>query len=460
MVTNPVDVLARLFATTAGEAAQVYGIGSSTDSARYRIALATHHRVPPSAVHGWVIGEHGDGAVICASTTTVNGSRADVPLTYVRAQLADRPRQITAGIGRTRCGPAGAVLAALRKALAIGDGTEVLSVNHDGVWLGIRCGSRPAAPPCACPTSTLVSNGASPPPAPSSTPLFNRSFKENPRAERHPHSRRRRDRHGRQRHQGHHRLGPALLRRLVERHRRARHRRPQRQHRRGRRPAAGRRRPHPSHRHRDPRRRLRPQRDRVRERPHPRGPARDGAIYATQPTERLAYHYDSAANRLVIVGAHAQSVAVAASRLARELIRGQLLRAGFHILHASCVVRNGRALLTFGPKGAGKTTTALLLAREGFELLANDRVFIRPEDGGLQILPWPSAAAIGFGLLESTDLYEPLRARILEGEQMHPPRPSASPTPCTLAAPSRSGTPRARNSSPSSSPTSSPPCWA
>ncbi|MFD7013987.1 hypothetical protein [Streptomyces sp. NPDC059928] len=146
----------------------------------------------------------------------------------------------------------------------------------------------------------------------------------------------------------------------------------------------------------------------------------DGSIYAAQPTELLAYQYDPAVNRLVIVGAHAESVAVAASRLARELIRGQLLRAGFHILHASCVVRDGKAVLTFGPKGAGKTTTALLLAREGFELLANDRVFIRPEPQGLRILPWPSAAAIGFGLLESAGLYEPLRARVLDGEQMHP----------------------------------------
>ncbi|MFF1712205.1 hypothetical protein [Streptomyces sp. NPDC058268] len=146
----------------------------------------------------------------------------------------------------------------------------------------------------------------------------------------------------------------------------------------------------------------------------------DGAIYAIQPAERLAYHYEPAGGRLVVVGAHAETVAVAASRLARELVRGQLLRAGFHILHASCVVRDGRAVLTFGPKGAGKTTTALLLAREGYELLANDRVFIRPEPEGLRILPWPAAAAIGFGLLESMGLYERLRARVLDGEQMHP----------------------------------------
>ncbi|MFJ6463115.1 hypothetical protein ACIQM0_19090 [Streptomyces sp. NPDC091387] len=102
VVTNPVDILIRLFATTVGEAARVYGIGSSTDSARYRIALAARHQVPPSAVRSWVIGEHGDGAVICASTTTVNGCRADVPLTFVRSQLSYRTRQINAGIGRTR----------------------------------------------------------------------------------------------------------------------------------------------------------------------------------------------------------------------------------------------------------------------------------------------------------------------------------------------------------------------
>lgn len=146
----------------------------------------------------------------------------------------------------------------------------------------------------------------------------------------------------------------------------------------------------------------------------------DGAIYASQPAERLAYHYDPATSRLVILGIHPEAVAVAASRLAREVIRGQLLRAGFHIIHSSAVVRDGKAILTFGPKGAGKTATALLLARASFELLANDRVFIRSEPEGLRILPWPAAVAIGFGLLESTGLYEPLRARVLDGEQMHP----------------------------------------
>lgn len=144
MVTNPVDVLSRLFAAVSGAA--VYGIGSATDTARYRAALAAHHRVPVEAVDGYVIGEHGDGAVICASTTTIHGAPCTVPLDLVRAELADRPRRINSGIGRTRHGPAAAVLSALRKLLDQEDGTDVLSVNRAGVWLGIRLHIRAGQP--------------------------------------------------------------------------------------------------------------------------------------------------------------------------------------------------------------------------------------------------------------------------------------------------------------------------
>ncbi|MEH0579156.1 lactate dehydrogenase [Streptomyces sp. B21-108] len=144
VVTNPVDVLSRLFATISG--APTYGIGSATDTARYRAALAAHHRVPVEAVDGYVIGEHGDGAVICASTTTINGLPCTVPLDVVRAELTGRPRRINAGIGRTRHGPAAAVLSALRKLLVQEDGTDVLSVNRAGVWLGIRLHIRAGHP--------------------------------------------------------------------------------------------------------------------------------------------------------------------------------------------------------------------------------------------------------------------------------------------------------------------------
>ncbi|MFC8670019.1 NAD(P)-binding domain-containing protein [Streptomyces sp. NPDC057199] len=136
MVTNPVDLMTRLFAETSG-CPRVYGIGSNLDSARYRLTLAQLLGVPVNAVHGHVIGEHGEGAVVCASSTTVNGTLAAVPLAEVRAELRTRPGRISAGIGRTRSGPAGAVLSTLRKAIGLVDGTEELTCEHHGDWHGI-----------------------------------------------------------------------------------------------------------------------------------------------------------------------------------------------------------------------------------------------------------------------------------------------------------------------------------
>ncbi|GHF33521.1 L-lactate dehydrogenase 2 [Streptomyces mashuensis] len=136
VVTNPVDVLTRLFAETSG-CRRTYGVGSHTDSARYRLLLAEHLGVPVDVVDGRVIGEHGDQAVICASTTRVAGMPARVPVHALHAALTDRPQRITAGLGRARAGCAGAVLAALQHTLGLADGLIELSVNHEGTWLGI-----------------------------------------------------------------------------------------------------------------------------------------------------------------------------------------------------------------------------------------------------------------------------------------------------------------------------------
>ncbi|MFJ4695177.1 NAD(P)-binding domain-containing protein [Streptomyces sp. NPDC088766] len=136
MVTNPVDVMTRLFAEKSG-CPRVFGIGSGLDSARYRLALARLLDVPTSAVSGHVIGEHGDAAVVCASSTTVHGHPVPVPLQQVRDELTARPGRINAGIGRTRCGPAGVVASTLRLACGVEDGTTELSVRHKDVWLGI-----------------------------------------------------------------------------------------------------------------------------------------------------------------------------------------------------------------------------------------------------------------------------------------------------------------------------------
>lgn len=136
VVTNPVDVMARLYAEVSG-CSRVWGIGSSTDTARYRLILASMVGVPAHAVDGHVIGEHGDRAVICASSTTIYGRPARIHVQRVREELTARPGQIAAGIGRVRSGPAGATVAALAHVLGVTDGVVELSAPRNGTYLGI-----------------------------------------------------------------------------------------------------------------------------------------------------------------------------------------------------------------------------------------------------------------------------------------------------------------------------------
>ncbi|WP_320778177.1 hypothetical protein [Streptomyces sp. CRN 30] len=148
-----------------------------------------------------------------------------------------------------------------------------------------------------------------------------------------------------------------------------------------------------------------------------------GTVRAVSPEQVLAYRSQPGTGRLDVFGCHAEGVATATARLAREMMRGQLLRDGWAVLHASAVVgENGRAVLTVGSKGAGKSTTALTLASSaGFRLLANDRVFVRPNDRrGVDVLPWPSAAALGLGLLKALGWFTEARKRLEAGESLHP----------------------------------------
>jgi hypothetical protein len=147
-----------------------------------------------------------------------------------------------------------------------------------------------------------------------------------------------------------------------------------------------------------------------------------GVIRAVSPWSRIAYRSEPGAGSVEVTGCRAEDIAMAAARLAREMVRGLLLRDGWGVLHASAVVWGGRAVLTLGGKGAGKTTTALALAsRYGVGLLANDRVFVRPNtSGGVDVLPWPSAAALGLGLLGGLGWTDIVQERLEAGERLHP----------------------------------------
>ncbi|MFC4518262.1 hypothetical protein [Streptomyces ehimensis] len=422
MVTNPVDVMAHLFAEVSG-CPRVYGVGSNTDTARYRLTLAHLLDVPVEGVEGHVIGEHGDQAVVCASATRVNGHPVEVPVGRVRRELADRPARINAGLGRTRCGPAGAVIAVLRAGLGLDDRVVELSVNHERRWMGIPLRFTAGRPSVCLPrldaaearqlaaadvklrgayeplarlhvsarpswkektavtrTATRIATATQAVTVTSNTPVvtewairyfgpwWNATSTTTPAD------------------------GPQVIAdvnpdRVTEIAQRV-----------------------ADHAHDET---VYANTSMLVDRDD------DGTVLASQPDGKLAYRAEPG-GPLNIYGGEGVPVALAAARLAREVVRGQLVADGWSILHASAVVRDGQTVLTLGDKGAGKTTVGLLLARAGWQLLANDRVFIRREGDRLRVLPWPSAAAIGLGLLDALGWYDQVRERVQRGEQLHP----------------------------------------
>ncbi len=63
-------------------------------------------------------------------------------------------------------------------------------------------------------------------------------------------------------------------------------------------------------------------------------------------------------------------------------------------LHAAGVCWNGAGMLVPGTSGAGKTTLALALLRNGWDLLSDDMVFLTHEPDDVQVLAFPDAIDI------------------------------------------------------------------
>ncbi|MEU3751171.1 NAD(P)-binding domain-containing protein [Streptomyces olivoreticuli] len=421
MVTNPVDVMTRLFAEVSG-CPRVYGVGSNVDTARYRLTLAHLLDVSAGEVEGHVIGEHGDQAVVCASATRVNGRPVDVPAGRVRRELTARPARINAGLGRTRCGPAGAVIAALRVGLGLEDRVVELSVNHEGRWMGIPLRFTAGTPTVCLPRLDVAEArqlvAADIKLRDAFEPLARLHIPTHPSWKEKTAVTRTAIRIATATHAATVTSNSTVVTEWALRYFgpwwKATSTTPDAD----------------SQVIAD----VNPNKvteiaQHLADHPHEEtvhanssmlfGRDDDGIVLASQPDDKLAYRAEPG-GPLRIYGCEEVPVALAAARLAREVVRGRLLADGWSILHASAVVRDGQTVLTLGDKGAGKTTTALLLARAGWQLLANDRVFIRPDGDHLRVLPWPSAAAIGLGLLDALGWYDQVRERVQRGEQLHP----------------------------------------
>lgn len=78
VVSNPVDVLTYLVQKLSGlPNGKVFGSGTVLDSSRFRYLLSSHSNIDVKNIHGYIIGEHGDGQIPVWSATNIAGQKFD-----------------------------------------------------------------------------------------------------------------------------------------------------------------------------------------------------------------------------------------------------------------------------------------------------------------------------------------------------------------------------------------------
>jgi hypothetical protein len=75
--------------------------------------------------------------------------------------------------------------------------------------------------------------------------------------------------------------------------------------------------------------------------------------------------------------------------LLNTVITNFFISSGYAMLHASCLVRQGRAVLLMAAHNSGKSTTALRMALAGYPLLSDSMVFLPPDEERPQLLGFP-----------------------------------------------------------------------
>jgi L-lactate dehydrogenase len=87
VVSNPVDVITYTILKTTGlPESRVFGSGTLLDTARLREMIASNVGVSPKNVHAYVLGEHGDSAMIPWSLTSIGGIPMKTYLENVRTK--------------------------------------------------------------------------------------------------------------------------------------------------------------------------------------------------------------------------------------------------------------------------------------------------------------------------------------------------------------------------------------
>lgn len=102
-------------------------------------------------------------------------------------------------------------------------------------------------------------------------------------------------------------------------------------------------------------------------------------------------HIDLTAGRAqaVLAPALAEQPALVSLYLLNTILTNFFIAAGYAMLHASCLLRDQRALLLMAPHNSGKSTTALHLILSGYQLLSDSMIFLSPLHDHLLLLGFP-----------------------------------------------------------------------
>ena len=92
------------------------------------------------------------------------------------------------------------------------------------------------------------------------------------------------------------------------------------------------------------------------------------------------------------------------------------IASGFGMLHTSCLVKDGNAILLMAPHNTGKSTTALRLALAGFKFVSDSMIFVRPETYDLVGFPVGKVKLRGDMLPHFPELQSSLEAEYVRNE--------------------------------------------
>lgn len=121
MVTNPVDMMASVFAKYTKEF--VISTGDQVETMRMRSYIAKKLKVPVTEVDGFVAGEHGEDAVVLWSTVTVKGkpiTEYNISKEEIEKYVKEIAAEIIRVMGGTTWGP-GTIIGDIVRAIALNE---------------------------------------------------------------------------------------------------------------------------------------------------------------------------------------------------------------------------------------------------------------------------------------------------------------------------------------------------